>query len=100
MPDEAPKSRSLPEMPGVLRNRRDSMSEIKKLRDAAVARQFPEAETLRTSGSDIPEDVLKKMQEEGLTPAPSIAPSPLGPEEDEGGPTRLPDLNIQGTPRK
>lgn len=98
MPDESPKS--MPEMPGVLRNRRGQMSDVRKLRDAAAARQFPPAETLRTSGSDIPEDVLKKMQEEGLTPAPSIAPSPLGPEEDEEGPIRLPDLNIQGTPRK
>jgi hypothetical protein len=46
---------------------------------------FPPAETLRTVGPELPEEVEEEWEEAELSPAPSIAPSPLGPltaEED------------------
>ena len=87
MPDETPNTAP---MPGILRNRRKP--DIVRLREAAVERRkadldnrrdpFPPAETLRNVEAEdegFPPEVLEQMKREGLTPAPSIAPSPLGP---------------------
>ena len=106
MPDETPNTAP---MPGILRNRRKP--DIVRLRDAAVSRAnldgkkkdpFPPAETLRNVEAEdegFPPEVLEQMKREGLTPAPSIAPSPLGPPTAEEFERREVAPNPERVPR-
>ena len=103
MPDETPKTAP---MPGILRRPRPRIVEM---REAAARRAlqpeedpFPPAETLRNVEAEdegFPPEVLEQMKREGLTPAPSIAPSPLGPPTAEEFERREVAPNPERVPR-